>query len=110
MYPYPSYGAAGPVSGGLQGRQGRVQNPVPIRYRTLCFESLIFFWRPRLSEWRLRPTLLLGRGRRERGSVKRLTYVSRAGDQNSNYLIPSKEKSPTSQRNILLGENRMIHT
>ena len=27
MYPYPSYGAAGPVSGGLQGRQGRVENP-----------------------------------------------------------------------------------
>ena len=24
MYPYPSYGAAGPVSGGLRGRQGRV--------------------------------------------------------------------------------------
>ena len=30
MYPYPSYGAAGPVSGGLQGRQGRVQNPIAV--------------------------------------------------------------------------------
>ena len=27
---------------------------------SLCFESLIFFWRPRLSEWRRRPTLGVG--------------------------------------------------
>ena len=30
MYQYPSPGAAGPVSGGLGGRQGRVQNPCPL--------------------------------------------------------------------------------
>ena len=30
MYPYPSYGAAGPVSGGLEGRQESVQNPCPL--------------------------------------------------------------------------------
>ena len=31
MYPYPTHGGAGPVSGGHRGRQGRVQNPVPLR-------------------------------------------------------------------------------
>ena len=30
MYPYPSYGAAGPVSGGLEGRQGRVLDADPL--------------------------------------------------------------------------------
>ena len=34
MYPYPSYGAAGPVSGGLEGRQGRVQNPYHAHHDT----------------------------------------------------------------------------
>ena len=34
MYPYPSYGAAGPVSGGLEGRQGRVHNPYHAHHDT----------------------------------------------------------------------------
>ena len=33
MYQYPSYSAAGPVSGGLQRRQGRVQNACPLGAR-----------------------------------------------------------------------------
>ena len=31
-YPYPSYGGAGPVAGGLQGHSGRVADPNLIRY------------------------------------------------------------------------------
>ena len=31
MYPYPTHGGAGPVSGGHRGRQGSVQNPSPLR-------------------------------------------------------------------------------
>ena len=30
MYPYPTHGGAGPVSGGHRGRQGSVQNPIVV--------------------------------------------------------------------------------
>ena len=59
MYPYPSYGAAGPVSGGLQGRQGRVLDAgVPWYTRVGKGLRVNHFQRKNLSPHRLTVTRL----------------------------------------------------